>query len=451
MEVKQKGLGNREKNIFQVMAPDSFATSLSISVTDEGIGSDASSNIVSHLLLSSELKGDVYNSAYYFSSNEDSVARHLDLVMLTHGWRRFKWEDVVKGKFPEIVYAKDTNYLSLSGALIGASPAQIRRTKEIFIFIKTKDGGIKMTDVPIQADGSFNDPSQVFFDTIRLNYSFPKKSSLTHSSVRFIDGRIPAITTKNQRYLNSFPDTTGYWQHALLTEQENYLSKKAEGKVLKEVIVKATIKTPLQTMDEKYTSGMFRGGDNYQFDITNDPLAISAADIFAYLAAKVPGLIVNRAGRPSYLSWRGGSPMFYIDEMRVNDSTLTGVSLSNIAYLKIFRPPFFGAPFGGTFGAIAIYTKRGDDAAPTGNKDDIMYGYTAIRQFYSPNYEVSDMQHERKDLRTTLYWNPNITTAPGNNQAIFSFFNNDVSRALRVVIEGISREGKLTHHEEIIK
>jgi hypothetical protein len=451
MEVKQKGLGKRKKNIFQVMVPDSFATSLSISVTDEGIGSDPSTNIVSHLLLGSELKGDVYNSAYYFSSNEDSVARHLDLVMLTHGWRRFKWEDVVKGKFPKIAYVRDTNYLSLSGALTGASPAQIRRNKEIFIFVKTKEGGIKMTEVPIHADGSFNDPSQVFFDTIRLNYSFPKKSPLTQSSVQFIDGRMPPVTTKNKRYLHSFSDTTGYWWHALLAEQENYLNKMAEGKILEEVIVKAIKKTPLETMDEKYSSGMFRGGDDYQFDITNDPLAKSAGDIFAYLTAKVPGLIVNRDGISSYLSWRGGSPLFYIDETRVSDTMLTGMSLSSIAYVKIFRPPFSGGPFGGTFGAIALYTKRGDDAVPTGHKDEIMYGYTPIRQFYSPNYEVSDAQQERKDLRTTLYWNPNVTTAPGNNKAIFSFFNNDVSSALRVIIEGISREGKLTHYEEIIK
>ena len=452
MKVRQKGLGKREKNIFQVMVPDSFATSLSIAVTDEGIGSDASSNIVSHLLIGSELKGDVYNSAYYFSGNEDSVARHLDLVMLTHGWRRFKWEDVVKGKFPEIGYGRDTNYLSLSGTLTGASPAQIRRTKEIFIFVKTNDGGIKMTAVPIHADGSFNDPSQVFFDTIRLNYSFPKKSSLAQSSVQFTDGRMPPVATKNKRYLHSFSDTTGYWKHALLAEQENYLSKMAEGEILKEVIVKATIKTPLQRMDEKYSSGMFRGGDDYQFDITNDPLAKSAGDIFDYLTAKVPGLMVNRDGPSSSLSWRGGSPLIYIDETRVIDTNmLTGMSLSSIAYLKIFRPPFSGGPFGGTFGAIALYTKRGDDAAPTGHKDEIMYGYTPIRQFYSPNYEVSDAQQERKDLRTTLYWNPNVTTVPGNNNAILSFFNNDVSRALRVIIEGISREGKLTHYEEIVK
>ena len=138
MEIKQKGLGKRGKNIYEVMVPDSFATSLSISVTDEGIGSDTSINIISHLLLSSELKGDVNNSAYYFSSNEDSVAQHLDLVMLTHGWRRFKWEDIVKGKFPKLVYARDTNYLSLSGAVMGASPDKFVVPKKFIFSSKRK-------------------------------------------------------------------------------------------------------------------------------------------------------------------------------------------------------------------------------------------------------------------------------------------------------------------------
>jgi hypothetical protein len=451
MEVRQKGIGKREKNELQVTVPDSFATSISVAITDEGIGREGSSNIVSHLLLASELKGTVYNSAYYFSGTDDSIVQHLDLVMLTHGWRRFKWGDVINGKFPEIIYDRDTNYLSLSGKLTGASAAQLRRNKEIFILTKMNDGGIRMTEVPIRADGSFIDPGLLFFDTMRLGYSFPKKSRLAQSSIQFIDGRMAPYYNKNLKVLNSITDTAGYWQHAFFAEQENYLRKTEEGELLKEVIVTSTIKKPLELMDEKYSSGMFRGGDNYQFDITNDPLAKSSGDIFAYLVARVPGLLVNRGANGASLSWRGGSPLFYIDEVRVGDSTLTGMSLSSIAYLKIFRPPFSGAPFGGTYGAIAMYTKRGYDAAPTGNKEMTMYGYTSIHQFYSPNYEITDAQQERKDFRTTLYWNPNVATAQGNNKAILSFYNNDVSRSFRVIIEGISREGKMTHHEEVIR
>jgi hypothetical protein len=35
-------------------------------------------------------------------------------------------------------------------------------------------------------------------------------------------------------------------------------------------------------MDEKYASGLFSGGDGYQFDLANDPTA-RALNIFNYL------------------------------------------------------------------------------------------------------------------------------------------------------------------------
>ena len=116
MVVQHWGLGRRKRNEIEIHLPDSLAGGdLSISVTDEAIEKDTSDNIISHFLLSSDIRGKVYNPAYYFSNNSDSVAQHLDLVMLTHGWRRFNWEDIHKGILPKINYPKDTAYLSLTG------------------------------------------------------------------------------------------------------------------------------------------------------------------------------------------------------------------------------------------------------------------------------------------------------------------------------------------------
>ena len=137
-EVKQWGLSKRAKDQIQITIPDSLQASLSISVTDEGIDADSSGNIISHLLLTSELKGQVHNPAYYFSSDEDSVRRHLDLVMLTHGWRRFKWEDVVKGKLPKISYPRDTSFMSLSGKILGVLPAQLQGRRRYFYVCQRK-------------------------------------------------------------------------------------------------------------------------------------------------------------------------------------------------------------------------------------------------------------------------------------------------------------------------
>src|SRR5258706_11729406 len=122
MEVQHWGLNKRASNEIRITVPDSLEASLSISVTDAAIGTDSSNNIISHLLLTSELRGDVFNSSYYFSNRSDSVSQHLDLVMLTHGWRRFKWQEIRAGRIPKLKYERDTAYLSLSGKVYGVLP-----------------------------------------------------------------------------------------------------------------------------------------------------------------------------------------------------------------------------------------------------------------------------------------------------------------------------------------
>lgn len=49
-------------------------------------------DMLTDLLLSSELKGFVANPAYYFEADDDTHRQALDLLMLVQGWRRYKWE-----------------------------------------------------------------------------------------------------------------------------------------------------------------------------------------------------------------------------------------------------------------------------------------------------------------------------------------------------------------------
>ena len=124
-----------------------------------------------------------------------------------------------------------------------------------------------------------------------------------------------------------------------------------------------------------------------------------------------------------------------------------------MAYIKVIRPPFYGAG-GGSAGAIAIYTRRGDDAKNvpgTGLANNKVNGYSLSRQFYSPNYSSFSAANERKDLRTTLYWNPQVITTAVKNKTIISFYNNDVAKTFRVIIEGMTKDGRLTRLEQIME
>jgi len=311
-----------------------------------------------------------------------------------------------------------------------------------------------MVSAAIKPDGSFNEPGQVFFDTIHVYYTFPKNSPLSDASVQFMDGRVPPPAMTTSGTMVPFIDTTGNYRHAMLADEAYRIKKMVEGKVLEEVIVKSKTKSPVQILDEKYTSGLFQGGDGYQFDLVNDPFSSSALNIFTYLQGKVAGLQINANGSTPTLSWRGGSPQIYLDEMQTDPGFISSLNVNDVAYIKVFRPPFFGGTGGGANGAIAIYTRRGSDSKPAPGKglgNNTIYGYTAIRQFYSPNYGTFDRRNEEKDFRSTLYWNPNINVLPGKRQVTLTFYNNDVSDFFRVVIEGMSTDGRLAHFEQIME
>jgi hypothetical protein len=71
-------------------------TTFSISVrdtrTDEPTYNDG--NVMTDLLLSSELRGFIAKPAYYFESNDDQHRRHLDLLLMVQGWRKYNWEEL---------------------------------------------------------------------------------------------------------------------------------------------------------------------------------------------------------------------------------------------------------------------------------------------------------------------------------------------------------------------
>ncbi len=454
INVDHWGLSPRARNKIDIILPDSLPANLSVSVTDVNIDADSSDNIFSHLLLTSDIKGQVYRPAYYFSANTELIRQHLDLVMLTHGWRRFKWEDVIKGKLPAISYPKDTAYLSLSGKIYGASSTQLRDAGDIILLVKPSKGESQTMLLPVDKDGVFSDPNLVLFDSLRVYYQLSKKKGLGDASVRFMENRLPPLSSSKAAngLFNSHWDTTGFARHWSLADETTKAIQLYEGKTLDNIVIKSKAKSKLEVMDEKYTSALFRG-DAVQFDLTDDMSAQAAMSVFNYLQGRVAGLQINTSGGTPTLTWRGGSPSLYIDEMQTNTDVVSSMPMSDIAYIKVFRPPFTGG-FGGSGGAIAIYTRRGDDIKSEPGKglaNNIAVGYSGLREFYSPNYDTFKKENEKKDLRTTLYWNPQARTDVRSNKISLTFYNNDISESFRVVIEGMSPDGRLAHLEQIME
>ena len=74
-------------------------------------------------------------------------------------------------------------------------------------------------------------------------------------------------------------------------------------------------------------------------------------------------------------------------------------------------------------------------------------GYQLPVEFYSPKYDTQEKIDDSKpDLRTTIYWKPNVMTDNEGN-AKLDFYTADDSGTYSVVIEGVSEDGKLIHYQ----
>ena len=75
-------------------------------------------NILTNLLLTSDIKGRVNNPSYYFDTSNPKASNYLDLVMLTNGWRRFVWKDILEDQFTIINYPRAEG-ISITGTVFG--------------------------------------------------------------------------------------------------------------------------------------------------------------------------------------------------------------------------------------------------------------------------------------------------------------------------------------------
>lgn len=458
IQFDQLGLQKREQNRYRINMPDSIPANLSLSITAGELPLDTSENILSGFLLSPELKGYVYHPAYYFSNASDTMQQQLDLVMLTNGWRRFRWEDALRKVKSSLPYVKENAFLSVIATIKSRHGNPLKKAKTVNLIFQSKDSSHFAAIVPLNDESWFEYKDLSLFDTAQVFYQLD-------GDVAKVDYQVIPTTS----FLPLIPgDSLGKMSKGILHNKElanllqieqGYKEDFSNGTTLQAVTVetraKPKAKKRIEELNDSYTSGMFKSGDAYQLNLADDKFVNPGTNIINYLQSKVAGLRFLQDGSTTTILWRGinsfngpSSTALLINEIQVDPGQITSINMADIAYIKVFRPPFLGVPLGnGGAGAIAIYTKKGNDRIDDfeGMNSFPLVGYTAIKDFYSPNYAEKQLSNVLADNRKTLYWNPNLQTDGASNSLEVSFYNNDISHQLHLILEGVSQDGRLIH------
>lgn len=464
---------DKGKNRFSVLMKDTVKGNFSFSITDAAFNEHKirEENILTSLLLTSDIKGYVHNPAWYFANNNDSVNTAMDLVMMTNGWRRFKWNELVKA--PAIKY-KDPAYITLTGKVKIRGSSKPFADKQLFVWMISPDSTRTVQMVRTDKQGIFRLDSMLFYGNNRFLFSDTRGKKSDFIDVEFtsepVEKSFALPKPDNQFFLEPEIFALGYKKYA-----DDYDEiRKAAGVMLDGVTVKVRKKSPIQELDEKYASGMFSGMSERTIDLVNTDEVMTQENIFDYLRSRVPGLTImdpniTDAAIPDMGSLDDGTsyrvyyryspsassmgpiPMtLYLNEIESSASVIATLPANQIAMVKVYSS-FVGAAGNGAGGVLSIYTKKDADITMSAGAFLSKYnGFSVTKEFYVPDYTANNNDRSKADNRITLDWRPAILINSVNPKIPFTFYNNDRTKKFRLVMEGVTLDGKLLMIEKII-
>ena len=130
-------------------------------------------------------------------------------------------------------------------------------------------------------------------------------------------------------------------------------------------------------------------------------------------------------------SFTNNPPMLLIvDGVQINQSLMPDYILSinpaDVEGIEILTSNYNIAVLGpdASAGAIYITTRNGSGKASAATNIARIKngGFSVAKEFYVPNYDDPKLNKQLLDLRSTIYWNPNVITNT-KGEANFNFFN----------------------------
>lgn len=410
----------------------------SMAVVDAGkviITNDEEESIFTNLLLTSDIKGYVENPNYYLNNINEDKAMDVDILMLTQGWRRFNWKNLDATK----TFAfKPEKTLSISGRVTRGKKPVENGTVTLFssgkkpMIIQTKTNSL----------GEFMVDSLYFPDSTRFVVQARNEKGRKGVEIELYNASFPTVAkNKNQADLtvNINDSMTAYLKNSK-SQYEEWLKNGIINRsiLLGEVVV--VDKKP----EVNDNSSNLNGSGNADRVLTEKDFQ-GAFSLEQALQGRVAGLQFNN-GVPTI---RGQEARIIMDGMDVDPEFVSSISMADIESIEILKSIGYTAIYGGRGGGgiIIINTKRGKSGfvSNTYVPGLITYspiGFVNFKEFYVPNYADPKLNTKAADLRTTIYWTPNIITDSLGNANV-SFYNGDNTGKYRVTLEGTDLNGHL--------
>ncbi|SIT86409.1 hypothetical protein SAMN05444128_1724 [Pontibacter indicus] len=423
----------RDKVSVELQASSQTPASLSMAVYKlDSLQLQPQGHIASYIWLESDLKGAIESPAYYFSDAGREDRQAMDNLMLTNGWSRFKWENVLEKDVPKHAYLPENHGHLLFGKVTHKSSGQ--PAPGIMTYLASPGRPIRFYNAQSNADGKLLFELKDFYGNkdLVLQSDFTKDSTyhfelLSPFSTRYTSGPLSPLQLTEARkaditerhmqvqvehayyggYRNRFhtpgiDSTAFYGQPSESYLLDDYKRFKVMEEVMREYVQAVQVRTR---------------GRNFHFMVMNRP--------YKSIFRQDPMVLLD------------GVPVFNINKIIAFDPL-------KVKQLDVIASRFFHGPLSYD-GLVSYHTYGGDLAGFELDSRALMQAYEGLqqqREFYAPTYETPEQKSSRlADFRNLLHWAPDITLEPGKEEQV-SFYTSDQPGTYLVVVQGLTATGE---------
>ncbi|MCE6988362.1 hypothetical protein [Dyadobacter sp. CY323] len=407
-------------------------TNLSVAIyLNDSIKSPSQQDISSYLWLTSDLKGTIESPEYYFKNVSKETDQQLDNLMLTHGWRRLKWENVLSSQIPKFENLPEYDGHFITGRILNKADSTAAKGRDAYLaaldvparlYVAQSDQKGKITFELRQ----FTGPKEITIQTnlrqdstyrFEINSPFSKQFSTTGLSPFYFDKTLEnQLLTRaiNMQTGNAFLPRIYTEKKATLTDSLAFFGTPDEKYFLDDF-------TRFPTMEEvlrEYVKGILVRKRQKQFHFR-----------------MIDKLLPNTFYTTDPLILLDGIPIFDADKIIEFDPL-------KIKKIETLSSRYFLGPM--TFTGIVSFSTYRNDLAGFELDPKVMVmpyeGVQAQREFYAPKYDNGNANSRIPDFRNLLHWAPNVVTDK-NGKATVEFYTSDQTGQYEVVIQGVTPTG----------
>ena len=476
-------------------------TTFSLSVRDGMNEVEYKHNILTDLLLMSEIKGYVRNPSYYFEKHDDTRRAALDVLLMVQGWRRYSWNQMAGLEDLQLKYTAEQG-IETNGTVVSIVRERPKADVKVDLLLKQKveedtdeepnvftdtfvtdeQGRFSfVSDVPgmwsmilsitekgkrkdhmMLLDRVFSpDPKEYRYSDLQVNIADENNKSI-------VEGEISDVTEEETEDWASF-----------FAAYEDSLSKLGitdKVHVLPEVTVRARRSAAtdvahnrstsvayydvVSEMDNIYDRGTYIGDDIHDMLVNTNKkfFTIGRSEYLGYdnVRAKWVLFVVNyepvlldpddNDNNGNYFHYKG-LKLSAIKSIYINEDPeviVQYIEVSRIAKNKPNYTPQWLAD--NSFGCVVFIETYPDGKTPNesikGVRKTWLEGYSSEpKEFYNPDYSNLTTRPDN-DYRRTLYWNPSVATDE-SGVAKINFYNNSRSKSFSISAETVTQQGMI--------